>query len=74
MTTDDLDKKHCVPCEGGVEPLDMAAAKQISQAIDPAWNISDARSQTHCSRSLALFSYAFRQMYSKELSFFDVYM
>ena len=41
MTTDDLDKKHCVPCEGGVEPLDMAAAKQISQAIDPAWNISD---------------------------------
>ena len=41
LTTDDLDKKHCVPCEGGVEPLDMAAAKQISQAIDPAWNISD---------------------------------
>ncbi len=29
MTIDDLDKKHCVPCEGGVEPLDMAAAKQI---------------------------------------------
>jgi len=41
MTTDDLDKKHCVPCEGGVEPLDMAAAKQISQAIDSAWNVSD---------------------------------
>ena len=41
MTINDLDKKHCVPCEGGVEPLDMAAAKQISQAIDPAWKISD---------------------------------
>ena len=22
MTIDDLDKKHCVPCEGGVDPLD----------------------------------------------------
>ena len=39
--TDELEKKHCVPCEGGVQPLDMAAAKQISEAIDPAWEISN---------------------------------
>ena len=38
--TEELEKKHCVPCEGGVEPLDMAAAKQISEAIDPAWELS----------------------------------
>ena len=41
MNSNELEKKHCVPCEGGVQPLDMAAAKQISQAIDPAWEISN---------------------------------
>ena len=56
MTTDDLDKKHCVPCEGGVEPLDMAAAKQISQAIDPAWNISE--DAAYIERELKFSNYA----------------
>lgn len=56
MTTDDLDKKNCVPCEGGVEPLDMAAAKQIAQAIDPAWNVSD--DATHIVREFKFSNYA----------------
>ena len=56
MTTDDLDKKHCVPCEGGVEPLDMAAAKQIAQAIDPAWSIAD--DATHIVREFKFSNYA----------------
>ncbi|MBC8225991.1 MAG: 4a-hydroxytetrahydrobiopterin dehydratase [Gammaproteobacteria bacterium] len=41
MSNDDLEKKHCVPCEGGVQPLDMTAAKQIGEAIDSNWIISD---------------------------------
>ena len=41
MNSNELEKKHCVPCEGGVQPLDMAAAKQISEAIDPGWKISN---------------------------------
>ena len=56
MTTDELDKKHCVPCEGGVEPLDMAAAKQIAQAIDPAWSIAD--DATHIVREFKFSNYA----------------
>ena len=55
MKIDDLNKKNCVPCEGGVEPLDMAAAKQISQAIDPAWNISD--DVTHIVREFKFSNY-----------------
>ena len=56
MTPDDPDKKHCVPCEGGVEPLDMAAAKQIAQAIDPAWSIAD--DATHIVREFKFSNYA----------------
>ena len=56
MTTDDLDKKHCGPCECGVKPLAMAAAKQISQAIDPAWNISD--DATYIEREFKFSNYA----------------
>ena len=41
MTIDDLDKKHCVPCEGGVDPLDKPAAEQLAMAIDSSWDISD---------------------------------
>ena len=28
MSNNDLENKKCVPCEGGVEPLDMDAAQQ----------------------------------------------
>ena len=35
MNTEELEKKHCVPCEGGVEPLDKDAVNQIAKAIDP---------------------------------------
>ena len=41
MSNDDLENKKCVPCEGGVEPLDIAAAQQIAEAIDPEWKISE---------------------------------
>ena len=41
MNIDDLEKKHCVPCEGGVDPLDEDAAKQIAKAIDPQWSIAE---------------------------------
>ena len=41
MSNNDLENKKCVPCEGGVEPLDMAAAQQIAEAIDPEWKISE---------------------------------
>ena len=41
MTIDDLDKKHCVPCEGGGDPLDKRAAEQLAMAIDSSWDISD---------------------------------
>ena len=41
MSNNDLENKKCVPCEGGVEPLDMAAAQQIGEAIDPEWKISE---------------------------------
>jgi hypothetical protein len=34
MSADDLEKKHCTPCEGGIQPLDMTAAKQIGEAIE----------------------------------------
>ena len=41
MNIDDLEKKHCVPCEGGVDPLDEDAVKQIAKAIDPQWSIAE---------------------------------
>ena len=47
MSNNDLENKKCVPCEGGVEPLDMAAAQQIAEAIDPEWKISEDLSLIH---------------------------
>ena len=41
MNIDDLEKKHCVPCEGGIDPLDEDAAMQIAKAIDPEWSIAE---------------------------------
>ena len=43
-----LADRRCVPCEGGVEPLDEAAARRALAALDPAWRLdADAR---HISR------------------------
>ncbi len=36
----DLDKQHCVPCEGGVAPLTKADAEETMKHV-PGWALSD---------------------------------
>lgn len=36
----DLTDKHCVPCEGGVEPMDRASAEALLADL-PGWALSD---------------------------------
>ena len=33
MDTEELEKKHCVPCEGGVDPLDEDAARRLRKRL-----------------------------------------
>ncbi len=40
MTVCDLTSKHCVPCEGGTQPLDQAEAGKLLGQLD-GWSISD---------------------------------
>jgi len=35
----DLTDKHCVPCEGGVEPMDRASAEALLAEL-PGWQLS----------------------------------
>ncbi|MDX1902451.1 MAG: 4a-hydroxytetrahydrobiopterin dehydratase [Gammaproteobacteria bacterium] len=35
----ELENKHCVPCEGGVEPLSLFTARELLKDI-PEWEIS----------------------------------
>ncbi len=45
MATTDLTDRHCVPCEGGVEPLSRAAAEDLLRELDGGWSIAaDGRS------------------------------
>jgi 4a-hydroxytetrahydrobiopterin dehydratase len=37
----DLTSKKCQPCEGGVPPLDSGSARQLLEALDQFWSISD---------------------------------
>ena len=37
--TEDLTKKKCVPCEGGVMPLDISEIHKYQKKVD-GWNIS----------------------------------
>jgi 4a-hydroxytetrahydrobiopterin dehydratase len=37
----DLVERKCKPCEGGVPPLELAAARELLTALDDAWSISD---------------------------------
>jgi 4a-hydroxytetrahydrobiopterin dehydratase len=39
-TTDDLTRKRCQPCEGGVPPLPAAAVAELRQALHPGWELS----------------------------------
>lgn len=36
----DLHVRRCKPCEGGVEPLSEASAKELMAALDPAWTLA----------------------------------
>ncbi|MDE2304499.1 MAG: 4a-hydroxytetrahydrobiopterin dehydratase [Gammaproteobacteria bacterium] len=41
----ELFEKRCVPCEGGVQPLDRAAAEVLLARLHPDWRLAeDARS------------------------------
>jgi 4a-hydroxytetrahydrobiopterin dehydratase len=35
----ELADKRCVPCEGGVPPLDLAAAVKMRESLRPQWKI-----------------------------------
>jgi 4a-hydroxytetrahydrobiopterin dehydratase len=35
----DLSSKHCVPCEGGVAPLDTTAAQHYLQKLSLGWRL-----------------------------------
>jgi len=35
-----LSEKRCVPCEGGVKPLDRAAATKLMQQLGSQWQLS----------------------------------
>jgi 4a-hydroxytetrahydrobiopterin dehydratase len=39
-TACDLTEKHCVPCEGGVDPIDRAEAEGLLEDL-PGWALSD---------------------------------
>ena len=36
----DLTNKHCVPCEGGIDPIDRESALQMLSEL-PGWSLSD---------------------------------
>ncbi|EIT69640.1 MULTISPECIES: 4a-hydroxytetrahydrobiopterin dehydratase [Hydrocarboniphaga] len=36
-----LSEKKCVPCEGGVPPLDLAAAIRLHEQLNERWKIVD---------------------------------
>lgn len=40
MPANDLITKHCVPCEGGMPPLDLAAATRLRQQLHERWKIA----------------------------------
>jgi 4a-hydroxytetrahydrobiopterin dehydratase len=35
-----LSEKRCLPCEGGVKPLDRAAAEKLLQQLGPQWKLT----------------------------------
>jgi 4a-hydroxytetrahydrobiopterin dehydratase len=35
-----LAQKKCIPCEGGVKPLDRAAAEKLLRELRPQWKLS----------------------------------
>ncbi len=37
----DLDKKKCVPCEGGLEPLNKDSAQELLNKLNKDWKLSN---------------------------------
>ncbi len=37
----ELIDKHCVPCEGGIDPLDRAAAESLLGRLHADWSLND---------------------------------
>ena len=37
----DLDKKKCVPCEGGLDPLSKNEAEKLLSKLDSEWKLGD---------------------------------
>ena len=40
-----LSHRHCVPCEGGIPPLPLAAAKRYLKRLKRGWQIKDNKLQ-----------------------------
>jgi len=40
MADVELVKKRCVPCEGGVKPLDRDTAEKLLKQLGPQWKLS----------------------------------
>lgn len=36
----ELEKRHCIPCEGGVKPLDKETARNFLREVHSRWNLS----------------------------------
>lgn len=43
----ELAQKHCVPCEGGVPPMDRGAAEKILETL-PGWALSQSGTEIAC--------------------------
>lgn len=54
--SENLADKKCAPCEGGVEPLDAASARELMQALHDDWAYDE--STQVISRTVTFPSYA----------------
>ena len=41
MGVGDLNQKHCVPCEGGIEPYTPDVAQEMMESLSPGWMLID---------------------------------
>lgn len=39
--TDELQKRRCLPCEGGAKPLDTAQVQALLKKVNPRWSMAD---------------------------------
>lgn len=53
--TDNLSQRHCIPCEGGVEPLSSEQSESLLRALHADWSISD--DGLHIVRTVAFADY-----------------